>query len=38
MAPPINPQVASVQQGPPGSSSPGQAEQKPEKVGATIIL
>ena len=36
MAPPINPQVASVQQVPPGSSSPGQAEQKqPEKVGRT---
>ena len=33
MAPPVNPQVAAVQQTPPGSASPGQQEQKPpEKV------
>ena len=33
MAPPVNPQVAAVQQTPPGSASPGQSEQKPpEKV------
>ena len=39
MAPPIHPQVANIQQGAPGSASPGQAEQKPpEKVVLNTII